>query len=151
HKTVRRVRRPLVVPIAAQLLRVLQDAWRRFPDADYVVTYHGRPVKNITGGAKAAAEAAGLTYGRDVRNADGNPIGLTFHTLRHTATTLMSDLVDSPFDLMDAAGHSDIATTMQYRHTRPRHQKPTLERLSRSVKIEDVVTKPNLMARRHTA
>lgn len=144
HKTARRTRRPLVAPISTQLLRILKDAWKRQPGSGQVVTYRGEPVSDIRGGVKAAVEAAALPYGRD--RADG----ITFHTLRHTATTLMAEQLGDPMKLMDAAGHTDLATTMRYRHTRPRHQKPIIEGLSRLLKIEDVVTAAPLRVRRKT-
>lgn len=134
HKTARRTRRPMVSPVSAQLLRILKDAWTRQPSNEWLVMYHGRPVHNITGGVQAAAEAAGLTYGRDV---DG---GVTFHTIRHTAATLISEHEADPLKLMDAMGHGDVRTSLKYRHLRPHRQKVQLERLSRQLPIEDLVT-----------
>lgn len=146
HKTARRTRRPLTSPISAQLLRILKDAWKRDPANTYVVTYRGKPVKDITGGVRAAIEDAGIPYGRDLRDKDGHLIGATFHTLRHTATTMMSDKLADPLKLMDATGHTDMETTLKYRHKRPRHQKPVVEQLSRDLPIEDLVTAPGRRA-----
>lgn len=140
HKTARRTRRPLTSPVSAQLLRILKDAWKRDPKNTHVVTYRGKPVKDITGGVRAAIEAAGIPYGRDLRDKDGHLIGATFHTLRHTATTMMSDKLADPLKLMDVSGHADMATTLNYRHKRPKHQKPAVEQLSRDLRIEDLVT-----------
>jgi integrase len=151
HKTVRRIGRPLVSPVSAQLLRILRDAWQRTPASEFVVTYRGVPVRDINGGVRASIEAAGLPYGRDLTDAEGHAIGITFHTLRHTATTLLSDKLADPMQLMDAAGHVDMSTTMNYRHSRPRHQKPAVEHLSRSLPIEDLVTAPHRRAKRKTA
>lgn len=133
HKTAKITRRPLVSPISRQLLRILKDAWRRDLRATRLITYQGKAVKSIRGGVKAAAEDADLVYGRDVAD------GVTFHTMRHTAATLLTAVEDDPLKLRDAMGHTDLATTMQYRHRKPRHERPSLERLSRSIKIEDLV------------
>jgi hypothetical protein len=45
-----------------------------------------------------------------------------------------------PLKLRDALGHRDLATTMKYRHMKPTHERPSLERLSRTLPIEKVVT-----------
>lgn len=145
HKTARHTRRPLVTPINQQLLRILKDAWRRAPRSEQLVTYQGRAVKSIRGGVKAAAEAAGLPYGRDTED------GATFHTLRHTAATLLSQVEDDPLKLRDAIGHTDLATTMKYRHLTPKHERPSLERLSRTMKLSDVVMKAAMRASRKPA
>jgi hypothetical protein len=134
HKTARRLRRPLVVPVTAQLLHILKEAHARAKGQTHVVMYHGKPIGDITAGVRAAAEAAGLTYGRDVEG------GVTFHTIRHTAATLISEGEADPLRLKDAMGHGDLRTTLKYRHMRPTREKPTLERLSRMVRIEQWVT-----------
>lgn len=133
HKTATKTRRPLVSPINQQLLRILKDAWRRDPRQPHVVTYRGKPVHSIRGGVKAAAEDADLPYGRDTED------GATFHTLRHTAATLLSNVEVDPLKLRDALGHTDLATTMKYRHMKPTHERPSLERLSRTLPIEKIV------------
>jgi len=83
HKTVATLRRPQVVPISDQLRVILKDARQR--TATYVVEYRGRPVKTIRGGLRSAVERAGLPFGRSVD-------GATFHTLRHTAASLLAEL-----------------------------------------------------------
>ncbi|HKA57896.1 MAG TPA: tyrosine-type recombinase/integrase [Gemmatimonadales bacterium] len=142
HKTVRRTRRPQAMPVSRQLLRILKDAWRRHPDAEYVVIYRGGPVKSIHDGVKAAAEDAGIPYGRALEN------GATFHTLRHTAATLLALEEEDPLKLKDAMGHGDLRTTLKYRHLRPRHERPAIERLSKHLPIEAIVTAPRVRARR---
>ena len=62
------------------------------------------------------------------------------------ATTMMSDKLADPIKLMDATGHTDMKTTLKYRHKRPRHQKPVVEQLSRDLPIEDLVTAPRRRA-----
>lgn len=140
HKTAHKTKRPLVTPVNQQLLRILRDAWTRNAAGAAVVTYRGVPVKSIRGGVKAAADEIGLPYGRDTTD------GATFHTLRHTATTLLSDVEPDPLKLRDAIGHSDLATTLSYRHMTPKQERPSLERLSRTLKIADAVMAPGLRA-----
>lgn len=135
HKTAKKTRRPLVSPVNQQLLRILKDAWRRDPASDALITYQGKAIKSIRGGVKAAADDADLTYGRDVED------GVTFHTMRHTAVTLLTEVEDDPLKLRDAVGHTILSTTLHYRHRKPRHERPTLERLSRKLKVEDLVLK----------
>jgi integrase len=143
HKTARRTRKPLVVPISRPLLQILRDAWRRHPSEDLVVVYRtGQQLHDITGGVKAAAKAAKIPYGR------GREDGATFHTLRHIAATLMSEDEADPLKLKDAMGHGDIRTTLKYRHRKPAKQRPTFERLAGRLKLVSAVTKGATRARR---
>jgi integrase len=140
HKTVRHTKRPQAMPVSAPLLTILRDAWRRHPTADHVVLYQGRAVHSIHDGVKAAAAAAGIPYGRALEH------GATFHTLRHTAATLLSlDGID-PLTLKDAMGHSDLRTTLKYRHLRPEHERPVIEQLARTLRLTKVVTAKSLRA-----
>jgi integrase len=142
HKTARATRRPLVSPVTTQLLTILKDAWKRSPQSIRVVSYRGAPVKSIRDGAKAAAEKAGIPYGRDTPN------GATFHTLRHTAATLLSLAERDPLKLRDAMGHTDLATTLRYRHLRPEHERASLERLGARLPIADLIVTPAKRRRR---
>ena len=101
----------------------------------HVVEYRGRPTKSIRGGLQAAASRVGLPYGRDVG-------GVTFHSLRHTAASLLAELAESEAIRKEVMGHRDIATTQRYTHLRPVHEIPPRERLAQAVPIEDLVTDP---------
>lgn len=136
HKTDRVARRPLVVPISAQLREVLLDARARAPRATHVVTYRDHPLKDIRDGVRAAAARAGLPYGRGIEH------GLTFHTLRHTAATLLAELVEDPTKRQATMGHQRLETTQQYTHLRPRAELDPIERLSEHLQIADLVTNP---------
>jgi integrase len=140
HKTVRHTKRPQAMPVSAPLLKILRDAWSRHPSAEHVVLYQGRPVHSIHDGVKAAAIAAGIPYGRAVEH------GATFHTLRHTAATLMSLEGIDPLTLKDAMGHRDLRTTLKYRHLRPEHERPAIEQLARTLRLTKVVTAKRLRA-----
>jgi integrase len=141
HKTVTTTRRPLVIPVSAQLRAILLDARRRTRSA-HVVTYRGQPIKTLRGGLKAAAKAAGVTYGRFVDD------GATFHTLRHTAATILADLDVSESKRKSVMGHRHIGTTQKYTHLRPVHELKPLELLSAELPIEDLVTVSWRRARR---
>ena len=131
HKTSRTLKRPHVVPISEQLRVILRDARQR--TRTYVVEYRQRGVKSIRGGLELAAERAGLHYGR----ADD---GATFHTLRHTAASLLAELGEPEAIRKEVMGHRDIATTQRYTHLRPVHEIPAHERLADAVPIADLVT-----------
>ncbi|MQA29065.1 MAG: tyrosine-type recombinase/integrase [Luteitalea sp.] len=85
-KTSKTLRRPHVVPISEQLRVILRDARQR--THTHVVEYRQRPVTSINGGLRLAVERAGLRFGRAVG-------GATFHTLRHTAASLLAELGES--------------------------------------------------------
>jgi integrase len=136
HKTAAHTSRPLVVPIRPQLREILEDARRRNPDATHVIEYRGRAVKSIRGGVKAAARTAGLPYGRKLDD------GMTFHTLRHTAATLLAELDVAEKKRQLALGHKRLETTQRYTHLRPMHEIPPLDQLSASLPIADLVTLP---------
>jgi integrase len=131
HKTVATLRRPQVVPISDQLKVILKDARQRTDT--YVVEYRGRPVKTIRGGLRSAVERAGLPFGRSVD-------GATFHTLRHTAASLLAELGEPEAIRKEVMGHRNIATTQRYTHLRPVHEIPAHERLADAVPIADLVT-----------
>lgn len=140
HKTAHHTGAPQVVPVSAQLREILEDARARQPFSTHIVTYHRRPVSDIRGGVEGAAVAAGLRYGlKD---------GITFHTIRHAMATHLATLDLTEKARAEAMGHSAIATTQRYTHLRPAHQRPTLEQLSASVKISDLVMAPRLRAAR---
>lgn len=124
---------PLVVPISAQLRGILAHArMNRGPrDAPWIIQFRGRRVQAIKKGLKAAAARAKVPYGVKAG-------GATFHTLRHTMSTLLAELGVAEIHRKEAAGHSDIATTQLYTHLRPEHLRPTIELLSAAVPLEDV-------------
>jgi len=149
HKTAGATGRPLVVPITGPLLTILQDARRRRPHARFVVTYRGNQIKSIRGGVKAAARAAGLTWGCF------DEAGVTFHTMRHTMATLLAELSDadglpalSESQRKAAMGHQRLETTQRYTHIRPTVERRVLERLGKVAPIVDVVTQARTRASR---
>ena len=71
--------------------------------------YRQRPVTTIRGGLQQAARRAGLPYGRALG-------GITFHTLRHTAASLLAELGEPEAIRKEVMGHRNIATTQRYTH-----------------------------------
>lgn len=132
HKTVGLTKQPMVVPIGRSLRRLLKAA-KRDATTDYVVTYRGRPVKDIRHAVRQGAESAGLTYGRDVVG------GVTFHTIRHTAATLLAEVPSLTEAQRAATMGQDILTTQQYTHLRPASQRPVINQLADRLKLESVL------------
>jgi integrase len=96
--------------------------------------HRGGRVRSIRRAIRTGAEAAGLTYGRDVG-------GVTFHTIRHTAATRLASMPSLTEALRASTmGHGDIATTQQYTHLRPVQERPVLARLARTQKLETIFT-----------
>lgn len=125
---------PIVVLITEQLRAILTDAKAR-NKGRYVVQYKGRQVKWIRDGVRAAAERAGIRYGR--------PHGATFHTIRHAVATWLAEM-DDVSESMRAAllAHRDIRTTQGYTHLRPMRELGPLERVSAQLPVVDLVTAP---------
>jgi len=145
HKSVGRTEAPLVIPVSAQLRTILQDARARHRWARHVVTYRGAPVASIRSGIRAAAKAAQIPYGRRL------PGGVTFHTLRHTAATILARLNVSPWLQRDVLGHQDLSTTEGYTHLLVEEQRAPLEQLSAALPIASIVTRADTRASRSHA
>lgn len=133
HKTEHHTGRPLVVPISAPLRAVLLDAKTRTPTATYVVTYRGAPLTSIRDGVRGAATRAGLVYGRGLDD------GVTFHTLRHTAATLLAELETESALRQSILGHERVETTQRYTHLRPTSERAPLEQLAATLNLEPLV------------
>lgn len=135
HKTEHRTGRPLVVMLSAQLAAILKDARKR-SRSHFVVAYQGRRLQSIRDGVKAAAERAGIVYGRGAE-------GATFHTVRHAVATWLAEM-DTLTEPMRAAllGHGDIATTQGYTHLRPVKERAPLEQLSAVLPVQALVAAP---------
>lgn len=131
HKTMDHTDAPLVVPISTPLRAVLRAAQRE-RRGKYVVMYRGDRVESIRHAVRTGAEAAGLTYGRDVG-------GVTFHTIRHTAATLLAAMPSLTEALRASTMGQDVTTTQKYTHLRPVHERPVLNRLGRTLKLDQIL------------
>lgn len=137
HKTRRSTGKPLVAYIPDQLRTTLQRA-RLKSKSGFVVEYGGGRIHELRGAVRGAVERAAtvmpaLRYGR--AHADG----ITFHTLRHTAATLMVDLDVPPETRQKVLAHKRLDTTMGYTHLPPRHEIAAQEKLSTHLPIETLV------------
>jgi integrase len=141
HKTVDDTGGPQFVPVSAQLREVLTAAKARAPRrSKYIVLYRGRPVGDINGGVKAAVIAAGVKYGR--RD------GFTFHSLRHTASSVLNGIGVNAFVVRDLLGHADVMTTAGYTHLVPPVVTAAAEQLSSVFSVADLVADPRTRASR---
>jgi integrase len=132
HKTVDQTDGPLTVPVTPQLRTILLAA---HADAagPYVVMYRGKRIKSIRAGVRGAAKDADLPYGRDVAG------GVTFHTIRHIAATLLAEVPSLTEAQRAATMGQDIETTQKYTDLRPESQRPVLAQLGRRLKLEDIL------------
>lgn len=131
HKTDDDTGRPQVYPIVRQLARILIATWRRnqeaYPGSTGVVLYYGRQVKDIEESIRTAARAAGLTYGRYG--------GVTFHSLRHIASSLFAKMDTNAFKQLDLMGWTDLRTPLYYTHTDGESLRVEAERLSAQMPV----------------
>ena len=86
---------------------------------DYVVAYRNAQVANIRTGFRMACERAGIT-------------GVTPHTLRHTAGTLMALAGIDLFLIAKVLGHSVQKTTELYAHFRPDYLRGAVDVLGKA-------------------
>ncbi len=90
-------------------------------------------MKSIRGGLSESAKRAGIPFGRAVN-------GPTFHTMGHTAATMLAAMGESEAIRKDVLGHRTIASTQKYTHLRPVHEISAHERLADAVPLADLVT-----------
>lgn len=129
HKTARSTGEPQVMPIDPQLRAILLPEQRaaKKARATRLIRYRGEPVASIRTALTRAARDAGIPYGRD---------GITFHSLRHTAATMLAELGVPEKQRQETMGHSDIRTTQGYTHLRPHHKQAPLAALSQALQLE---------------
>lgn len=137
HKTVGHTGKPLVVAMSSGLEELLKRARKRQPkNATYVVTYRGEPVTSIIDGVRAAAKAAKIPYGLKKN-------GVTFHSLRNTAATLMKRSKIPADDRQHAMGHTTLAMTQSYEVLDVDDERPAMEALALALPLtEDVMAAP---------
>ncbi len=90
---------PRKVPICDELYRIL-DTIPKAIHTSRVFLYRGNPVKDLRTSLKTACRAAGIVYGRNVRD------GFVFHDLRHTFNTYMRKAGVAESVIMSITGHS---------------------------------------------
>ncbi|GGJ13951.1 tyrosine-type recombinase/integrase [Neoroseomonas lacus] len=96
------------VPINPELMAHLQAA-NQLAQSDYVVEFAGHQVKSVKTGFRAACKRAGL-------------VGVTPHTLRHTAATWAAQARVPMWEIAGLLGHSDVRMVESvYGHHSPDH------------------------------
>lgn len=133
---------PLVIPITGQLQQILRDARKAWEvtkaeepkTSNALVQFRGKPVLKITKALREAARRAQVPYGTKAAG------GATFHTLRHSMSTLLADMGVSESHRKELLNHANISTTQIYTHLRPVHLVSPLEQLSNAVPIAASVT-----------
>jgi integrase len=124
------------IPMAAELLPIARRHAEKYASANWMCPHprlQNRPLdKNILGAqfTRIVADAGLVTGARD-------PMGVTFHTLRHT---FASWLVMAGVDLWTVAqllGHSGIKLVEQtYGHLSPNHKRLAVDRLGTAYKLD---------------
>jgi integrase len=116
-----------IIPIPPRLLPHLQRLRRRGSDLGYVLHINGERIKDIKKGFAAACKRAGI-------------VGVTPHTLKHTAATW---LMQSGTDPWQAAGFlsTSVATLLRvYGHHHPDYQRQAAENIGRRPQNVRVIT-----------
>ncbi|MFZ7126957.1 MAG: integrase [Desulfobacterales bacterium] len=100
-------REPRTIPISGALYETLKAVPRAIHD-DHVFQYKGKPFTDIRASLKQACKAAGVAYGRFVKD------GFIFHDLRHTFNTNMRKAGVAESVIMAITGHSTRAMFDRY-------------------------------------
>lgn len=98
------------VPVTPTMRSILIERFE-LNSGDYLFTKGGYVTHRMRSQMKEACEAVGIKYGRNVVD------GITFHTARHTATTVLahSNRVDTK-TAGKFTGHADETMTLYYTH-----------------------------------
>lgn len=118
------------VPLTANLKAVLAG----LKSGRTVVSMDGSdPVFSLSGGAPLPKTALRSMFVRGVRRCEGIPLAkrgeVSFHTLRHTAASVMVAAGVPLFDVAKVLGHSTLAVTMRYAHFAPAAGRSAIDRL----------------------
>ena len=97
-----------------------QKAGYKIEPCPHVVAYRNSPVANIRAGFKFTCRRAGI-------------MGVTPHTLRHTAGTLMALAGIDLFLIAKVLGHSVQKTTELYAHFQPSYLRGAVEVLGKAM------------------
>ncbi len=114
--------REQVIPIAEPLAKHLATLAGDDPDAPLCPTLHGKPSSALSGQFYAVMVKAGLAQPRDHASTGKGRDGkrdlnrVSFHSLRHSATSLMKSAGASDSVVMDLIGHESEAVSRVYTH-----------------------------------
>ncbi len=110
HKADRETGLPLTVPISAGLQRVIARVEKEWPGDPYVIPLTGERYWQMVKLVKRSILAAGLPYGRKRDD------GITFHSLRHMASTSLARWKVSREERQRALAHATSAMADWYEH-----------------------------------
>lgn len=147
--------RPQIIPLAAPLGRFFEIEMPSgddpkaplFPQANDVVLRQGR-VGTLSGRFYALMADAGLveprkhvSTGRDQSHGSGRDgrrrlVDISFHALRHTATSLMKNAGISPAIVQDLIGHESAAVSANYTHIEESAKRRAVDALPDIVSIK---------------
>jgi integrase len=105
-------------PVSPELKEVLLRRLKGLAPGDRVFTEAGLPYNTnvVTHRMKKYCTLAGIPYGDKLRNEKGERIGVVFHSLRHTRTTLWVEEGWSDQIIMKATGHKSLEVYQGYVH-----------------------------------
>jgi integrase len=103
---------------------------------DFLFTSSGRITANMYKALKAACQAVGLEYGKEV------PYGITFSRGRHTGITNMLKLGVDLQTIGEIAGHSNSTMTMHYAHGDPEAKKQAVFGLDQQFNLKQSSQNP---------
>jgi integrase len=105
-----------VVPVSAELKEVLERRIKRLSNDDLVFTHNSRPYSRsmVSYFMQTTCERAKVPYGDNDLNADCKRVGIVFHSLRHTRTSLWVEEGSSDEIIRRATGHLSLAAFHRY-------------------------------------
>lgn len=117
-KTIGKGGKAIVSPISDSFLRYIKQ--NGLHKLDRIITFDGRPVKDIRRAWRGALRRAGVGYIRP-------------HDLRHTFGTWLYESTGDQRLVQELLHHSDIKTSIRYTHTKQEAQR---KRLSDAMKLD---------------
>jgi integrase len=104
------------VPVSPRLKEVLERRLDNLKPEDYVFTDQEGKYTNvrIAGKIRHLCKRANVQHGDKLLNKKGERVGIVFHCLRHTRTTLWVEAGFSDEIIRRATGHKTLAAYQQY-------------------------------------
>lgn len=103
-KKMEKVPKPVTLPLGLLFNGKALPIIERYANNDSVKVFQTWSNQHVNRNLKLLAMMANI------------PMRLTFHIARHTFGTMLADLTQNPYLIMDLMGHSDIDTSMIYIH-----------------------------------
>ena len=104
------------VPVSDKLKAVLKRRIKGLSGEDLIFSYNGRRYTKfrVGGFMQDACDKARVPYGDGTLNGKGERIGIVFHCLRHTRTSMWVEAGFSDEIVRRATGHKSLAAYQQY-------------------------------------